>query len=145
MSGIYASLNNGWYIFGGAAISFATVGLLIVVLTWLNYRQAIQSAVLRPRNDPMPAHPLIGRAPENAFLVFLGTLMSWATKMPHTVLMMGGDTMIAIDREKDSDRLILTALRIFDDRNNIIASVDRDGFWVKNTTRSKRPDPSTLV
>jgi hypothetical protein len=39
----------------------------------------------------------------------------------------------------------VSLLKIFDDRNDIIARIDVDGFWVANTVRKKRPDQSTLV
>src|SRR6202012_5128959 len=34
---------------------------------------------------------------------------------------------------------------MFDDRNDIIARIDKDGFWVQNNVRKKRPDECTLV
>jgi hypothetical protein len=36
-------------------------------------------------------------------------------------------------------------LKVFDDRNDSIAHIDEDGFWVQNSVRKKRPDQSTLV
>jgi len=66
--------------------------------------------------------------------------------MPQVVLMMAGEKMIEIDRDPSTNQLTVSTLKIFDDRNNIIARVDaQDGFWVENSTRRKRPDPSTLV
>ena len=54
--------------------------------------------------------------------------------------------MIEIDKDAARDELVISMLKIFDDRNNIIARVDADdGFWVENSTRKKRPDKSTLV
>ena len=57
----------------------------------------------------------------------------------------GGEKIIELDRTSRGE-LLLSTLKIFDDRNDIIARVDADdGFWVANSTRTKRPDKSTLV
>ena len=53
--------------------------------------------------------------------------------------------MLAIDRNKDDSSIIITVLRIYDDRDNIIARIDENGFWVAATVRKKRPDQSTLI
>jgi hypothetical protein len=100
--------------------------------------------VLIPANLPMPEH-LPPDVPPNALVVFWGSNISWNTRLPHTVLEMADDPMIVIDKKPGTDNLVVTVLRVFDDRDDIIARIDEDGFWVKNTTRKKRPDPSTLV
>jgi hypothetical protein len=58
---------------------------------------------------------------------------------------MGGEEMLAIDRDPKTKNLVVSMLRVFDDRGNIIARIDTNGFWVANTSRKKRPDESTLV
>ena len=65
--------------------------------------------------------------------------------MPHTVIQMGQDQMLVIDRAPDGKSLVVTVLRIFDDRGEIIARLHKDGFWVKNTSRSHRPNERTLI
>ncbi len=67
------------------------------------------------------------------------------TVFPHTVLQMRGEPMIVIDRDPKTKNLPVTTLRIFDDRDDIIARLDQDGFWVQNTSRKKRPDEHTLI
>ncbi len=104
--------------------------------------------VLVPAHRPTPPLPPglnAAQIPKDALKVFLGSNVAWATRMPHTVLTMAGEPMITIDRKKGHDELVVTVLRIFDDRNNIIARIDADGFWVENSTRKKRPDSHTLV
>jgi hypothetical protein len=60
--------------------------------------------------------------------------------------MMSGEKMIEINKSQTRDELTITTLKIFDDRNDIIARIDaEDGLWVQNSTRKKRPDKSTLV
>jgi len=94
---------------------------------------------------PTPALPTQARVPQDALLIFLGSTIAWATRMPHTVVEMGSDKMLVIDKDNSSNKLVVTVLRIFDAGNNIIARIDDDGFWVANSTRMKRVDPSTLV
>ena len=53
--------------------------------------------------------------------------------------------MIVIDKEPKTNNVVVTLLKVFDDRNDIIARIDQDGFWVQNALRRKRPDPSTLI
>ena len=110
----------------------------------MNYLEALASKILKPGNEPIPPHAALRRVPDKALMVFLGTNLAWATRMPHTVLMMGGEPMIAIDRHQNSNQIVVSVLRIFDDRHNIIARIDEGGFWVENSTRSKRPDPHTM-
>ena len=112
--------------------------------------QNSNEGVLVPDNLPTPQLPpavamFNTSIPANALKVFFGSNMSWSETMPHTILKMGNDPMIQIDRLEKANQLIVTVLRIFDDRDNIIARIDKDGFWVENNTRNKRPDPHTLV
>ena len=105
------------------------------------------STQLAPSDIPTPkwvqAKCLV---PKDALIVLWGSNVSWSTeRMPHTIIQMGPDRMLTIDRAKDGKSLVVTTLRIFDDRNNIIARIDEDGFWVENSSRKKRPDASTLV
>jgi hypothetical protein len=136
--------NPFWRTVAAGAIGMVTIAALVWVLSWLNYREALTSTILTPGNQPTPIHPLVRGLPDNALLVLLGSNLAWATKMPHTVLMMGGEPIITIDRRRGSNQLVVTVLRIFDDRNNIIARIDEDGFWVENSTRRKRPNPGVL-
>jgi hypothetical protein len=103
--------------------------------------------VLVPGHMPTPPDlaALAAGAPKDALKVFYGNNVAIAAKLPLNVLMMAGDPMIQIDRKAGSDSIVITVLRIFDDRDNIIARIDADGFWVENSTRKKRPDPHTLV
>lgn len=100
--------------------------------------------VLIPAHEPMPELARRCRLPENALAVFIGSNLSWSTRFPHTVIEMGNEPMLVIDRDGNRN-LKVTVLRIFDDRDDIIARIDADGFWVQNTLRKKRPDQSTLI
>jgi hypothetical protein len=100
----------------------------------------------RMPSPPLPPMPPGVRVPDAALLVFLGSNLAWATRMPHTVLRMGSLEMLVVDRHRRrSKELVVTTLRIFDDRHDLIARVDEGEFWVANSNRYKRPDRHTLV
>ena len=103
--------------------------------------------ILEPANDPDPASikKSPGPIPADALKVIMGTSVFWSTHFPRTILMMIGEPMIQVARSANGRNLTVTVLRIFDDRDNIIARIDADGFWVENSTRKKRPDKSTFV
>jgi hypothetical protein len=94
---------------------------------------------------PLGPIPPGSQLPPGLILLFGNKGFTSTTETPHTILRMGGQKMLEIDWDATRNELVVTVLRIFDDRNNIIARIDEDGFWVENSTRNKRPNPSTLV
>lgn len=127
------------------------VPALVLGLQWLGSLEIKLSNRLFPGNIPTPTLPQVERHPESkppadALMILFGYNLAYAQHFPFTLLTMEGDAMIRIDKGKGKrGELIITVLRIFDDRNNIIARLDSDGIWVENSTRNKRPDTSTLV
>lgn len=128
-----------------------TVSALVVVpglvlsLQWLGNIEVQLSTRLYP-GDEKTVLPFKVDVPKDTLQVILGTNLAWPGKFPQTILRMAGEKMIEIDKEPGKNQLVVSTLKIFDDRNNIIARVDtEDGFWVENSTRKKRPNPSTLV
>lgn len=103
---------------------------------------------LYPAHDPITsintAYP-ISRTPESDLKIVLGKSLFWTSTQSQVILMMANEPMIAVARNGSDNSLIVTIIRIFDDRNNIIARLDEDGFWVEPNARMKRPDKSTLV
>ncbi len=99
--------------------------------------------VLIPSTNPNPKTNC--QIPHDAFAVYYGTNVSFAKDFPVTILRMADEPMIVVDKDGDSNNLIIRTLRVFDDRNDIIARMDEDGFWVQNTNRKKRPNQSTLI
>jgi len=137
-----------WPDAGWALLACAVLGiLLLVAFRGVDNRELRDSTRLRPGRLPtpqIPPHPTPAfTVPANALMVFMGTNVAWSTRMPHTILQMGGKQILRVDRDRRG--LVLRVLRIFDDSNRIIARIDEDGFWVEPYTRSKRPDRSTLV
>jgi hypothetical protein len=134
-----------WNVAIPTILAVITVPVLVLSLQWLANLEIQLSTRLFPGNET-PTLAIKADIPKDALKVILGSNLAWATKMPQVILMMSGDKMIEIDRDPSKNQLVVSTLKIFDDRNNIIARVDADdGFWVENSTRKKRPDASTLV
>jgi hypothetical protein len=95
----------------------------------------------------VPAHDVIAPShcsiPRGATTIHLGSDIAYVVDFPSTILQMHGEPIIVADM-LDGD-LVLSVLRVFDDRNDIITRIDADGFWVNPTARIKKPDASTLV
>lgn len=129
----------------GSAACAVMGGLLIVALLFINARDALTSPVLIPSNELSPPVPRGASIPDNALVLFLGSAVAWETRFPHSIVQMNGEDMLTIDRDSRG-YLIIKLLRIFDDRNNIIARIDgKNGFWVDPSSRRERPNPSTLI
>jgi len=98
--------------------------------------------ILIPGDEPTPAKPRCN-IPSTAMGVFFGSNVAWTVDQAFDIIRIGDQSLFTVSRT-DSN-LTITRLQIFDDTNEIIATIDADGFWVKNTSRKKRPDPSTLI
>ncbi len=118
---------------------------LMASLYWIQYIENSLSTKLFPANLPSPPLPPRVTIPDGALRVYLGTSIAWATSSMFNIVVIGNDPLIQISRDDTTKDIKVTVLKLFDDRYDIIATIDQDGFWVKNTNRSKRPDTSTLV
>lgn len=135
-----------WPDVGWLLLAFVIIGVsLLLAFRRVAFLELRDSTRLKPGKKPTPSHQYLDGVPEAALVVFLGSNLAWATRMPHTILQMAALKMLVIDRRKDRNELVVSVLRIFDDRGNIIARIGEGDFWVENSTRKKRPDPSTLV
>ena len=101
--------------------------------------------ILVPGNKPTPQLPGNRAIPDGSLAVLFGSNVSINSQFPHVLLRLGGEDMIVINRDATGGNLKITTLRIFDDRDEIIARIDQNEFWVKNTNRAKRPDEHTLI
>lgn len=134
-----------WRLSIAALFGAILLPILIFALHWVDVREDRTLRQLFPGTEPLPALAAKCKVPADALMVSFGSNLGWATNMPHTIIQMGGDPILSIDRDRASASLIITVLRIFDDRNDIIAKIDKDGFWVRGDTRMKRPDRSSLI
>lgn len=136
--------------FGTTAILSVCIGIcgvpgLALSLWWVRSTEISLSSQLYPDDLPFPFLPNNQKIPDNAVIVYFGSNISWGTKFPLTILAFNKEPMIVVDRPKNKDALVITTLKIFDDRNNIIARIDEDGPWIDPSARKKRPNKSTLL
>jgi hypothetical protein len=133
-----------WRLVAGALVGAVLLSATIFALYWVGVRENRLSTKLVAGNQPTPLTRCY--IPNNAFAVFYGSNVSWTTRNDvQTIVKMAGDQMLAMSRSEDGRTGFITALKIFDDRGDIIARIDQDGRWVRSDTRYKRPDPSTLI
>ena len=134
-----------------AAITFASVGTLAVWLIaalMIAYKatppETETHGVLVPADKPMPPNPCDGLAPANAFFIFLGNSASFTIRFPHTVIRIGNDNILTVDKKGDQ---ISVSARVFSRDGRIVAAIKDNEFFINpnNYFRRERPDRHTLV
>jgi hypothetical protein len=134
-----------------ASVALPTIAAVIAVpclvlsIHWLNGIEAKLSTRLYPGEEPMPGASVDTKIPNDEFRIYAGTNVAVSNNMPYSLAKIFGEDLLQVDRDKDGE-VFVSVLKVFDDRNNIIARIDaEDCLWVDNSTRSKRPNKSTLV
>jgi hypothetical protein len=117
---------------------------LTVIIEWVDLQEARLSATLTPRNVETPLIPATCKVPKGAFMIFMGSNLAIAAKMPTTIVRIGGQEMLAIDMSANQ-RLIIKTLRIFDENNDAVARIEDEDVWTAPSVRHEKPDPSTFV
>jgi len=112
-----------------AAITFASLGTLalwLIACLVIGYKETPSETerhgVLVPANKPMPPNPCDGHAPANAFFIFLGNSASFTTRFPHTMIRIGHDNILTVDKKEDR---ILVSARVFSRDGRIVAAIKR--------------------
>lgn len=128
-----------------AAVSGAVIfGVLVGAILWTDHREIVLTTKLYPGKLTVALPAGCANAPSDALIVAWGSNASWSVAMPHTIIQMGGEPMLAVDRE--GERLIVTKLKVTDDRGDAVAVADGEGtFWIKDGSRRSRPNGSTLI
>ena len=92
--------------------------------------------ILYPANETTPAIPAkcAEMIPKDALVIFYGDNISFTQKRFQNIIRLGGEVLLQIDREQSTGAIYISVLRVFDDRNDIIAKIDSDGFCVRNTS-----------
>jgi hypothetical protein len=133
-----ATLVVTWTLVAAAALGLS--------LAWVAKQARIIAPRLFPGGRATPVLPPNCRAPEGALLVLWGSNVSWLTGDAHTIIRVGEQDMLSVHRDARRPEITVDLLRVFDDRNDIIARVEKGKFWVKPGNRvERRPDASTLV
>jgi hypothetical protein len=132
-----------WRMIVAALMGAILLPTLIFLLHWVDLREDYTSTRLYPASSPMPSLPPGCEAPPDALIIFLGSNVAWASRMPHTVIEMSDDSVLQISR--DNDELAIKVLKIFDDRGDIIARIENGDFWVRNDIRKTRTRNSLTV
>lgn len=130
---------------GSVVVAIIETWLLILLFKWVDDREASGTNRLIAGDSPTPNLPQ--NVPTNArMIVFLGSNVAWqATRMPMTIVQMASEKMLTIDWRKNGRELVVTILKVFDDRNNIIARIENGSFWTDPSARMKRPDRHSLI
>ena len=130
------------------------ISLLVVVLfSALSFRSYTKSVELElsllhgrlfPSEEATPANS----CPDfkgDGVLILMGFVTSYVDQFPHTVLMVDKQPRLVVNR--DADKSVWISLDIFGADGKIIASLDRDGFTVRERSYFKftRKDRSSLT
>jgi hypothetical protein len=130
------------------AITFAFVGTIAL---WIFAVSIIRhsshetefSGLLSPGNEPTPPNPC-GNIPARAMLILLGNSGSYGTSFPQTIIKIGQDRMLTID--KVNGRIAVNA-KLFSKDGKIVAEIKNNEFFINpnNYFRKERPDKHSLV
>ena len=115
-----------------------------IALQWVDLREVRLAMTLTSKNVQTPLIPPDCEVPKGAVMVFLGSNLAIARKMPSAIIQMGGQEMLTLDMDKHH-RLMVKALRMFGDRNELIARIEDDKFSMAPSVRHEKPDESTFI
>jgi hypothetical protein len=81
--------------------------------------------------------------PKGAVAIYLGNSASVVTKFPHVVFRAHSEDVFVIDRDSAG---LLISFKVFDDRGNAVARLERNIFLAMNpTSHVERPSRSNLI
>lgn len=129
-------------------ITFVLFGIIgigwVESIQWVRTRELLQIVgVLTPNNKPTPPNPC-GSIPPNALVLFLGDSASYTTAFPHTVIEVGQEQILIINKEKDK---ITLSAKLFSRDGKIVAELKDNKFFINpnNYFRIDRPNFHTLI
>jgi hypothetical protein len=130
---------------GLSCLSVTAIFLIIFIVLYGEHDKrelAKNEGILYPAALPRPKSRC--SIPEDSFAIFAGGGAIYSSGQPTSLLTIGGQEIISAEQD-DKGRLILRTLQMFDEQENIIARIDKDGFWLHPLARRVRPDWSTIV
>jgi len=129
----------------GVAASVVLLLGLSSTFEWVNLEEVRLSETLASKNVETPVVPAsCSQIPPGAVMIFMGSNLALATKMPATVVKMGDSDLLVVDIYR-GHRLRIDTLRLLNENNEEIARIDGDEFWTAPSVRHEKPDASTLV
>jgi hypothetical protein len=126
---------------------------LLSAILWLGIFSLIQGqnlekelarneGVLEPGHDVVSI-PSCATPHTNPVALHMGPETILIGGFPRNIFRLANQEVLTLGQEKPGNIKILL-LRIYDDRNNIIARIDGNEFWIGEGIRKKHPDRSTL-
>jgi hypothetical protein len=103
---------------------------------------ARNEGVLEPAHDVVPV-PDCAPPHTNPVALHMGPAKILIGGFPRNIFRIANQEILTLGQER-SGNIKIMLLRIYDDRNNIIARIDGNAFWIGTGIRKKHPDRSTL-
>jgi hypothetical protein len=82
--------------------------------------------------------------PLGALRVIVGSNLAWGTHFPMDILLISGRQSLRIDRRQDGS-ILITQLEVFDDKHNVVVSINGNSLWVEPSSRRLRPNVGSMV
>jgi len=101
------------------------------------------SGLLSPADEPTPQNTC-RQVPNGAMLVLLGNSASYGSHFPQTIIKIGDDRMLTLDKVEGK---IAISVKLFSRDGRIVAEIDRNMFRINpnNYFRKELPDEHSLV
>jgi len=119
--------------------------IYVEALQWIITRELLQlSGILTPDKKPTPPSPYTGDIPKNAVALYLGNSVFYTDKFPHTVIEVGKEQAIVINKKEDK---ITISAKLFSRDGKIVAELRENKFYINpnNYFRIERPNEHTLI
>lgn len=100
-----------------------------------------EQIALVPGNEPTPNMRVI--ADENETGIILGSNFDIISTFPINLITMNDRPLFKIDM--DGKNLIIKQLTLYDDRHDVIASVDENIIWTRNDVRKIKPNKHSIM
>lgn len=85
---------------------------------------------LKPLDLPTPPNPCDGYAPSEAVKILVGSMASFITEFPSTILMIKEEPILVLDRNKNGE--IAVTMDIYDEQDNIVVAINKNKFTLNN-------------
>jgi hypothetical protein len=102
------------------------------------------AGLLTPDNKPTPKTPRNTPIPSNALAVFLGNSLAYNSSFPHTVIEVGNEPLLVINKQGD---IVSITAKFYSKDGKIISELKDNQFFINpsNYYRMERPNEHALV